>query len=98
MINLFFFETPEAANDAADRLRKLGGHAIKLLSECVEKQEVSRQKPSAAALALESEGFLFIRENENWPIIPGVFLTPSLAGEEALECLEDSDSQNKDKT
>jgi hypothetical protein len=97
VITLFFFETQEAAKDAADRLRKLGGHAIKLLSECVEKQEVSRQKSSAAALALESEGFLFIRENENWPMVQGVILTPSLAGEEALEYLEESDSPNKDQ-
>jgi hypothetical protein len=99
-MNLFFFESQEAADEAAESLRKLGPHARKLLSECVEKQEVTRQKASAAALSLDSAGFIFIRENKNWPLIPDILITPSLAGEEALETLEhqeETKKQNKGK-
>lgn len=75
------------ADVSAQELKSLGAVAVKLLGECVEHQEVTRQRPSKAALALESKGFLFIRDRSSI-CGPEYHLSPSLAGEEALEALQ----------
>ncbi len=81
----FHEEIPEA--DLAAELRSLGGHARRLLAECVEHQEVTRTRSSKTAEQLYDAGFLFIREVT--PVFGSeVILRPSLLGEEALEALE----------
>lgn len=87
-MRLLAHETAEDANASAVTLQSLGRHARKLMAECVEHQELTRTKLSAAARALNDAGFLFIRE------IPAFLdvsyeLSPSLLGEEALEALEE---------
>ncbi len=73
--------------ELANSLKALGGHARRLLAECVEYQEVCKRKASKAAESLYDAGFLFIRET-NDPFEPHVILRPSLLGEEALASLE----------
>lgn len=75
---------------AAKALKALGGHARKLLEECVETQGTPRAKVSKTAEALESLGLLFIRDLNFWGT--EVLLTPSIWGEEALAALEELES------
>jgi len=84
----FFFETDEAVAEAAAQLGCLGRHARKLLSECVATQGITRTVASKAAVALESAGFVFLRDAGNL-FEPKIVITPSLSGEEALEALEE---------
>lgn len=84
---LTYFESAEDAKDAAARLKALGSAARKLLSTCVAHQTVTRRAQSAAALALEMEGFLFVRFTGS-VFYEEYLLTPTLAGEEALDWLE----------
>ncbi len=81
----FYEAIPEA--ELARSLKALGGHARRLLEECVEHQEVQKRKASKSAESLCDAGFLFICEHECL-FEPHVTLRPSLLGEEALECLE----------
>jgi hypothetical protein len=60
-----FFESEAEAIAAAHALEKLGGRAKKLLAECIEHQSITRKSTSAAARALENEGFLFITESDD---------------------------------
>jgi hypothetical protein len=83
---LLFHESEDEARAAAIVLRGLGGHARRLLEECVEQQELTRKKASAAARSLENAGFVFVRETSDL-YDPSFIITPSLAGEEALEAL-----------
>lgn len=84
---LTYFESAEDARDAAARLKALGSAARKLLSTCVEHQSATRRTQSKAALALEMEGFLFIRFTGS-VFYEEYLFTPTLAGEEALDWLE----------
>lgn len=84
---LTYFESADDARDAATRLKALGSAARKLLSTCVEHQAVTRKTQSAAALTLEMEGFLFVRFTGS-VFYEEYLLTPTLAGEEALDWLE----------
>lgn len=68
-------------------LKSLSPAARRLLAECVEHQAVTRQKASAAALALENAGFVRIRGGDF--LDPTIEILPSLAGEEALEALDE---------
>lgn len=68
-------------------LKSLSPAARRLLAECVEHQGVTRQKASAAALALENVGFVRIRGGDF--LDPTIEILPSLAGEEALEALDE---------
>lgn len=68
-------------------LKSMSPAARRLLSECVEHQGVTRQKASAAAMALENEGFVLIRGGDF--LNPTIEIMPSLAGEEALEGLDE---------
>jgi hypothetical protein len=81
----FYEEIPRRV--LADDLKTLGGHARRLLSECVEHQEVIKTSASKSAESLYDAGFIFIRETGNL-FAPQVTLRPSLLGEEALESLE----------
>ena len=47
----FFFESEAEAIAAAHALEKLGGHAKKLLAECIEHQSITRKSVSEAARA-----------------------------------------------
>lgn len=87
MIELFFFESVDKAIEAAHALDQLGGQAKKLLAECIEHQAITRKSASAAARALEDEGFVFITESDDL-FEKSVELKPSLWGEEAMEVLE----------
>lgn len=85
-VSVRFYEAiPE--EELARSLKALGGHARRLLEECVEHQEVRKRKASKAAEALYDSGFLFIRECSDI-LEPYVILRPSLLGEEALEAIE----------
>lgn len=53
----------DALAEAVENLRFLGGHARKLLTECVANQGITRTAISKAAEALESAGFVFIRND-----------------------------------
>ncbi|MYM92539.1 hypothetical protein [Duganella vulcania] len=78
----------EQAQESAKALAALGQHARKLLAECVESTGVKRKQVSAAALALESQGFLFVRDiGTLWQA--QFELMPSLQGEEALQVLDE---------
>lgn len=88
----FFFETDEALVEAAAQLRCLGSYARKLLAECVATQGITRTAASKAAVALESAGFVFLRDAGNL-FEPKIVITPSLSGEEALEALEEEDGE-----
>lgn len=84
---LLAHENMEAAEASARHLQSLGGHARKLLAECVEHQGVTRKSASRAAHQLSDAGFVFLTEGpDHW--LPEWSLKPSLAGEEALELLE----------
>ncbi|RQR65454.1 hypothetical protein DIE18_03100 [Burkholderia sp. Bp9125] len=84
---LLVHETDEDARASAVELRALGGHARRLLEECVAEQQLTRKQASTAARLLENAGFIFVRD-EGDIFEPKFVLTPSLAGEEALEALE----------
>ena len=89
---LLAYDSEDDAQAAANQLMGLGQVARRLLEECVEKQGVKRKKASAAAVRLNDAGFVFIRETgEQWE--PEITITPSLAGEEALEWLEHVESK-----
>jgi hypothetical protein len=82
-------DSMEHAQESANALAAMGVHARKLLAECVEHTGVKRKHLSAAAMALETAGFLFVRDTGN--IWEAQFeLMPSLAGEEALEILDET--------
>lgn len=85
---LIAHDSLEHAQESASILAALGSHARKLLAECVESTGVKRKQLSAAAKALETAGFLFVRDTGN--IWESQFeLMPTLAGEEALEVLDE---------
>lgn len=84
---LLSHESEEDARAAALVLRGLGGHARRLMAQCVEEQLLTRKSVSTAARALEDAGFIFVRD-EGDIFEPEFAITPSLAGEEALEALE----------
>jgi hypothetical protein len=76
-----------AAEAAANHLRSLGAQARKLLEQCVENQGVTRKKASRAANQLQDAGYVFLTESVDlW--CPEWSIRPALAGEEALEMLE----------
>jgi hypothetical protein len=84
---LLAHETEEDARASAVVLRGLGGHARRLLEECVAEQQLTRKQVSTAARLLENAGFIFVRDNGDH-YAPEFIVTPSLVGEEALERLE----------
>jgi hypothetical protein len=80
-------DSEEHAKDSAVVLASLGSHARKLLADSVVTTGVIRKRLSKAAHDLESAGFMFVRDiGDVWE--PAFQLTPSLAGEEALQVLE----------
>lgn len=69
-------------------LESLGTPAIKLLREIVAGDSVIRKKAPKAALALEGQGFVFIRNTgDRWT--EEVTITAALFGEEALDALDE---------
>lgn len=85
---LIAHDSLEHVQESAKILVGLGSHARKLLAESVESTGVRRKQLSAAAKALETAGFLFVRDTGN--IWESQFeLMPTLAGEEALEMLDE---------
>ncbi len=90
-MNRFFFEKDDALHEAVKSLREAGSMARKFLSECVESQLVTRTKISKSAKNLENLGFIFIQDKSD--VFSSSFeIRPSLAGEEALEFLDEIDS------
>jgi hypothetical protein len=88
VVELFFFESEsDEAIEADHALETLGGRAKKLLAECIEHQGITRKSVSKAARALENEGFIFIKESDDF-FDKSVEMKPSLWGEEAMEMLE----------
>jgi len=85
---LLHHQTEEEAGAAAELLRAMGGHARRLLEQCVESQGLTRKAVSGAARALHDAGFIFVRETGILGGDAEFTLTPALAGEEALEALE----------
>lgn len=85
--SLFYFEDEASAQEAASRLRGLGRAAQTLMATCVAEQALVRRALSPAAAALEGEGFVFVR-NTGSVFYTEFTLSPTLAGEEALEWLE----------
>ena len=85
------FETDDDLTEAVVRLRSLGWRARKLLAELVETQGVTRSAVSQAALTLENAGFIFVRDYGDI-FKPKFEISPSLAGEEALEALEHAEN------
>lgn len=84
---LIYHDSEDAARESARILRSLGTPARRILEECVEHQEITRTRVSAALQALDNAGFVFVRELE--PVFSTkVTVRPSLAGEEALEMLD----------
>lgn len=84
---LLAHETEADTRAAAEVLRGLGARARRLLEECVEHQGVTRKKISQATQRLDDAGFVFVREvGDMWKT--EFVIAPSLAGEEALEALE----------
>lgn len=84
---LLAHETVADASAAAEILRGLGNRARRLLEECVENQSMTQRKVSQAAQQLDEAGFVFVKEvGDLWET--KFVITPSLAGEEALEVLE----------
>ena len=80
-------ENEAAAEASARQLQSMGGHARRLLEECVQEQSVTRTKVSKAATQLSDAGFVFIKESlDVWST--DCTITPALRGEEALEMLE----------
>ncbi len=86
-VMLILYETDEDAQQAANDLSSLGGHALKLLAECVGHQGLKRKSASAAAKALEDAGFVIIKHGDGF-VDCGVGIIPCGAGEEALDILE----------
>jgi len=85
---LISHESMEQALESAAILVKLGLPARKLLAEAVEATGVKRKQLSKAAKDLEAAGFLFVRDIGNlWE--SQFELVPTLAGEEALEALDE---------
>ena len=85
---LISHESMEQALESAAILANLGLPARKLLAEAVEATGVKRKQLSKAAKDLETAGFLFVRESGNlWE--SQFELMPTLAGEEALEVLDE---------
>lgn len=79
--------TEEDVKASSTELKKLGSNARRMLSECIEHQIATRKKISSTLESLYDAGFVFIRETgTQWN--PELTITPSLAGEEALEYLE----------
>lgn len=76
----------------AIELKALGGHARRLLAECVEHQGVTRSKPSKSAEALFDAGFVHIREIGDMFEPNKVQIDPAIWGEAALEALEETES------
>lgn len=94
---LLAHDSEEDARASAEQLRQLGGHAKKLLAECVKDQELERKSLSATARALNDAGFIFVRDLSSY--FEGRFvISPSLAGEEALEMLEKLEASKPTKT
>lgn len=89
-----FFKTDAEAHSAAEDLRALGGRARRLLEECVETQGLTRTAISKACQQLEDEGFVFVRDNGTL-YLAEYHLSPTLAGEEALELLDFLEAQAK---
>jgi hypothetical protein len=90
---LLAHENEDAVKASAQTLRKLSTRARTLLAECVEHQEVARTKLSLAANKLSDAGFLFIHDvGDIWQ--EAFKLCPSLAGEEALEMLEQIETKD----
>lgn len=84
---LLAHETEEEVRAAAVELRNLGASARRLLEQCVELQGLTRKTASRAAQLLNDAGFVFIHDSgDMWQA--EVTIKPSLAGEEALEALE----------
>jgi hypothetical protein len=73
---------------SADDLSGMPPAARRLLATLVQEGELIRQKASPSAEALYDAGFLFIRERGRGLFDEGVMLVASLAGEEALDCLD----------
>lgn len=87
-MHLIAHDSIDQAKDSALALKSLGSNARKLLAEAVESGGVKRKQLSKAANALEAAGFLFVRDTSS--IWESQFeLMPTLAGEEALEILDD---------
>lgn len=85
---LIAHESMEQARESAVILVRLGSPARKLLAEAVEATGVKRKQLSKAAKDLETAGFLFVRDIGNlWE--SQFELMPTLAGEEALEVLDE---------
>lgn len=85
---LIAHESMEQALESVAILVRLGSPARKLLAEAVEATGVKRKQLSKAAKDLETAGFLFVRDSGNlWE--SQFELTPTLAGEEALEALDE---------
>lgn len=81
-------ESMEQALESAAILVNLGLPARKLLAEAVEASGVKRKQFSKAAKDLETAGFLSVRDSGNlWE--SQFELVPTLAGEEALEALDE---------
>ena len=88
MRTLIMHESAEDANASANQLKALGRAARTLLEQCIEHQGVQRKSLSKAAESLNNEGFIFIRGEKHFSD-DAYTLSPSLAGEEALEALEE---------
>lgn len=89
-------ESQEALDLAVTDLKSCGARAIKLLEEVVEQSEVKRQKLSEATKTLESAGFIIARRTDEYE--ESFIIRPTLAGEEALEALdEERDSVGTEK-
>lgn len=85
---LISHESMEQVLESAAMLVNLGLPARKLLAEAVEATGVKRKQLSKAAKDLETAGFLFVRDSGNlWE--SQFELVPTLAGEEALEALDE---------
>lgn len=89
---LIAHDSLEHVHESAKALAGLGSSARKLLAESVESSGVKRKQLSAAAKALETAGFLFVRDTGN--IWESQFeLMPTLAGEEALQVLQEENEK-----
>lgn len=85
------YETTDESMRAAKDLQSLGAPAVKLLRDVVEHQEVHRKKKSVAAHKLEDAGFIrAVGNNFSCGIDNGVTLYSCLAGEEALDAMDEA--------
>jgi hypothetical protein len=80
-----WYSSQEARESALNDLLSLGAVARNILSEAVENQGITRSKLSKACTSLEDNGFIFIRELNNFFFDHSYLITPSLFGEEAGE-------------